>query len=71
MLGVWFSLFFILRLTKQEEKLTPSENRLYLTTVFLYPLAETAIKAMIVKNVILYSWFWLNRLEYSSGHFPQ
>lgn len=66
MVSVWFGLFFIFRFTKLESKLSDKEHKLYLATVLLYPVVETGIKWMIVKNVIPYSWFWLNRLEHFS-----
>ncbi|HLO87656.1 MAG TPA: hypothetical protein VK203_21990 [Nostocaceae cyanobacterium] len=66
MAGIWFGLFFLFRLTKLETKLSESEHRIYLITALLYPLLESWIKWMIEKNIIPYSWFWLNRLEHFS-----
>lgn len=66
MVGIWFGLFFIFRFTQLEAKLSEEEQRIYLTTVLLYPLIESWIKWMIIKNIIPYSWFWLNRLEHFS-----
>lgn len=62
--GIWFGLFFIFRFTQLEAKLSNKERRIYLITVLLYPIVESWIKWMIEKNVIPYSWFWLNRLEH-------
>jgi glycopeptide antibiotics resistance protein len=64
LLGIWFGLFFLFRLIKLETKLSASEHQIYLTTALLYPLLESWIKWMIEKNIIPYSWFWLNRLEH-------
>jgi hypothetical protein len=66
MVGVWFTLFFIFRSSGLEAKLAKKQRQLYLITVLLYPLAETGIKWMIVKDVIPGTWFWLNRLEHFS-----
>jgi hypothetical protein len=63
---IWFSLFFIFRFTQLETKLSETQQTIYLTTILLYPLVESWIKWMIEKNIIPYSWFWLNRLEHFS-----
>jgi len=68
MVGIWFSLFFIFRVSGLEAKLSAKEHQIYLFTVLLYPLVETCIKWMIVKDVIPGTWFWLNRLENFLGH---
>lgn len=64
MVFIWFGLFFTFRFTKLESNLSAKEHKLYLSTVLIYPLVETWIKWMIEKNIISYSWFWLNRLEH-------
>ena len=60
----WFSFFLIFRFTKLELKLADTEQFFYWGVVIGYPLLETAIKWAIVKDMIPYSWFWLNRLEH-------
>jgi hypothetical protein len=44
MVGTLFGLFWLFRLTGFETKLTAREHRLYLLTVMLYPLAESAVQ---------------------------
>ncbi|HLP90595.1 MAG TPA: hypothetical protein VK184_18685 [Nostocaceae cyanobacterium] len=66
MVVIWFGLFFIFRWQNLEAKLSDSEHFIYLTTVLVYPLLGSWIKWMIEKNIIPYSWFWLNRLEHFS-----
>ncbi len=61
---IWFAVFFLFRFSKLETKLSTSEHRLYLATSFLFPIVETWLTWMIQKNIIPYSWFWLNRLEH-------
>lgn len=61
---IWFAAFFVFRFSKLETKLSSSEHQLYLTTAFVFPLIETWLTWMIQRNVISYSWFWLNRLEH-------
>ena len=64
---VWFTVFFTFRFSNLEQKLSISEHKLYLATVFIFPLVETYLTWMIQKNIIPYSWFWLNRLEHFSS----
>ncbi len=64
---IWFAVFFIFRFSKLETKLSNSEHRLYLITAFVFPIIETWLNWMIQKNIIPYSWFWLNRLEHFSS----
>ena len=52
MVCIWFGLFFTFRFTQLEFKLPNREHKIYLTTVLLYPLVETTIKWMIVRDVI-------------------
>lgn len=66
MVCIWFGLFFTFRFTELESKLPYREHNIYLTTVLLYPLIETTVKWMIVKDVIPNSWFLLNRIEHFS-----
>lgn len=66
MLSIWFGIFFVFRKTSLEKQLSEKERQLYLNTIWIYPLVETSLKWMIEKNVIPYSWFWLNRLEHFS-----
>lgn len=61
---VWFGVFFLFRFSQLESKLSNKEHRLYLLTIFIYPLIETLITWLIKKNIIPYSWHWLNRLEH-------
>ncbi|ULH14937.1 hypothetical protein MF271_13290 [Deinococcus sp. KNUC1210] len=39
-------------------------QRMWWTTLLLFPIWEFAIKWMVQHNVIAYSWWWLNRLEH-------
>lgn len=66
MVCIWFGLFFTFRFTHLESKLSYQEHNIYLTTVLLYPLLETAVKWMIVKDIIPNSWVLLNRIEHFS-----
>jgi len=66
MVCIWFGLFFCFRFTRLELKLSPKEHNLYLATVLLYPLGESLIKWMMIKDIIAFSWFLLNRLEHFS-----
>lgn len=61
---IWFAAFFTFRFSKLESKLPTNEHKLYLATVFIFPIIETFITWMIHKNIIPNSWFWLNRLEH-------
>ncbi len=61
---IWFAVFFIFRLSNLEKNLSISEYRLYIVTAFVLPIIETWLTWMIQKNIIPYSWFWLNRLEH-------
>ncbi len=61
---IWFAVFFIFRFSNLEKNLSSSEHKLYLTTAFVFPVIETWLTWMIQKNIIPYSWFWLNRLEH-------
>lgn len=61
---IWFAVFFIFRFSKIETNLSTSEHRLYLLTAFVFPIIETSLTWMIQKNIIPYSWFWLNRAEH-------
>lgn len=61
---IWFAVFFIFKFSKLEAKLSNSERRLYLTTALVFPIVETWLNWMIQKNIVPYSWFWLNRLEH-------
>lgn len=61
---IWFAVFFAFRFFKLENRLSSSEHKLYITTVFVFPIIETWLTWMIQKDVIPYSWFWLNRLEH-------
>lgn len=61
---VWFGVFFLFRFLGLEAKLPNREHRLYLITMFVYPLIETAITWAIKKNIVPYSWHVLNRLEH-------
>lgn len=54
MVGIWFSLFFIFRLTKLEAKLPESAHKLFLSVVLIYPLAETTVKWALSQNIIEY-----------------
>ena len=64
---IWFAVFFAFRFSNLEQKLSSSEHRLYLATVFVFPIVETWLTWMIQKNIIPNSWFWLNRLEHFSS----
>lgn len=66
MVCIWFSLFFTFRFTHLESKLSYQEHNIYLNTALLYPLLETLVKWMIVKDIIPNSWFLLNRIEHFS-----
>lgn len=66
MVSIWFGLFFTFKIAKLESKLSKKERRIYLFTAWLYPLVETGIKWMMVKNVVLYSSSLLNRVEHLS-----
>ncbi|WP_009633646.1 hypothetical protein [Synechocystis sp. PCC 7509] len=61
---IWFAVFFIFRFSNLEKNLSSNEHRLYLTTAFVFPIIETWLTWMIQKDIIPYSWFWLNRLEH-------
>lgn len=61
---IWFAVFFIFRLSNLEKNLSISEHKLYIVTAFVFPITETWLTWMIQKNIIPYSWFWLNRLEH-------
>ncbi|MBW4664462.1 MAG: hypothetical protein KME01_09715 [Chroococcus sp. CMT-3BRIN-NPC107] len=61
---IWFGIFFTFRFSKLENRLSSSEHKLYLTTAFVLPIIETWLTWMIQKDIIPYSWFWLNRLEH-------
>ncbi|GGR04757.1 hypothetical protein [Deinococcus ruber] len=39
-------------------------QRLWWSTLVLFPIWEFVIKWMVQHNVIAYSWWWLNRLEH-------
>jgi hypothetical protein len=65
----WYSLFFLLRFTKLEKKLTRKEQNIYYIAILIYPIIFSFTHWMIEKNVIPYSWFWLNRLEHISASF--
>jgi hypothetical protein len=64
MVGTLFSFFFLFRLTRLEAGLPEGEHRIYLTTMLLYPLAETGVQWMQVRNLIPDSWTLVNRLEH-------
>lgn len=61
---VWFGAFFIFRFSGLEAKLPNKEHRLYLMTMYIYPLIETSITWVIKKNIVPFSWNVLNRLEH-------
>lgn len=61
---IWFAAFFIFRFSKLEKNLSTNEHKLYLSTAFVFPIIETWLTWMIQKNILPYSWFWLNRLEH-------
>jgi hypothetical protein len=68
-IAFWFGLFFLLRFTKLEKKLTRKEQNIYYIAILIYPIIFSFTHWMIYKNVIPYSWFWLNRLEHISASF--
>ncbi len=64
MVGTLFSFFFLFRLTGLESRLSEEERRIYLTTLLLYPVAETGVQWMQVNHLIPDSWILVNRLEH-------
>jgi hypothetical protein len=64
MICIWFGLFFGFRLAKLESQLWDKEHQIYLATVLIYPVVASAIKWAIVKEIVPYSWFLLNRIEH-------
>jgi hypothetical protein len=66
MISVWFTLFFIFRLSGLEQQLSTDQQRLYYAVILLYPVLETAIKWLIIHGQIPSDWIWVNRLEHGS-----
>jgi hypothetical protein len=64
LLFVWFGIFSIIRVRKLDKKLNRNEKTLFFMTVFAYPLLESIIKFFIIRNIIPYSWNFLNRIEH-------
>lgn len=62
MLVVWIGL--ILFFNKKAQLLPKAQKHLFQIVTFGYPLIASVIKFMIEKDVIPYSWFWLNRFEH-------
>lgn len=62
MLAVWIGLIVIFY--KKAQALPVGLKRLFQIVTFGYPLIASIIKFMIEKDVIKYSWFWLNRFEH-------
>jgi glycopeptide antibiotics resistance protein len=65
MLTAWFGLFYFLQSRVLRSLPTHSLKKCILITGYTYPLIETLIKFMIIRDVIPYSWFLLNRIEYT------
>lgn len=63
-LSVWLSVGFYIKIKKLDEPLSGLEQKTFNYILLGYPFVETFLKFMIEKNVIPYSWFWLNRLEH-------
>lgn len=62
MLVVWIGLIVVFY---QKALLLPNGlKKLFQIVTFGYPLIASIIKFMIEKDVIKYSWFWLNRFEH-------
>jgi hypothetical protein len=64
MVGTLFSLFFIFRWTRLEAGLSERQHRLYLITMMLYPIVETGVQWMQIKDLVPDSWTVVNRLEH-------
>ncbi len=62
MLIVWIGL--IVFFYKKALVLPNGLKKLFQIVTFGYPLVASIIKFMIEKDVIKYSWFWLNRFEH-------
>lgn len=63
----WFAVWGTLRATGVLRRLDAREAFLVARVAVAFPLVELGIKLMIERNVIPYSWFWLNRLEHWAG----
>ncbi len=63
-LSIWLIIGFYIKKTKKDQQLSSKEQKMFNYVFYIYPLIETFLKFMIEKNVIAYSWFWLNRLEH-------
>jgi hypothetical protein len=62
MLVVWIGLIVVFY--KKARLLPPGLKKLFQIVIFGYPLVASIIKFMIEKDIIKYSWFWLNRFEH-------
>jgi hypothetical protein len=69
MLFVWVSMTVFIKMKRYNVELSLYERNAFEYTIYLYPLIETILKFMIVKDIIPYSWFILNRIEHFSWAF--
>jgi hypothetical protein len=65
MISVLFGFFLLFRFTGLEARLSQSEQRLYLTTMLLYPAIETVVQWVGSKGWVGSYWVIVNRLEHA------
>lgn len=66
MVGIFYLLFFLFRITGLEAQLTAHEHRIYLMAYLLYAPLETAVQWMGQRELLPKDASWINRLEHFS-----
>lgn len=60
----WVGIFAFIKIKGFDSGLPSRYEKVFTATALLYPLIETAIKFVIERDLIPYSWIWLNRIEH-------
>lgn len=64
-LAIWLGISLFWSYTKQDQVLSVFENKIYLSSLFFYPVLGTLIKIYIYIDRFPSTYFWVNRVEHS------
>jgi hypothetical protein len=64
-LAVWLGISLFWSYTKQDQVFNQSESKVYLFSLFFYPILGTLIKVYIFLVKFPDTYFWVNRLEHT------